>query len=1439
MSESRTNRRLNVKAIVGSAVLIGVIAAGAFVARMSSKEQMRGALLEQAEALTRRGDDSLALRHLGQYLERHPKDIQALDRYAALLADSVLERGDGNRIAAAIKANERLIRLDPEGTLGAEDPQQNRRWLARLQIAYTQAVRSSAALRRSSVADAGLAQDDRYNAALLLVRELIDRGGDDAEAYRLLGIALEGTGGDDAIPEAARAYETAIAKDPTDTFAAGRLALIYRDRLGAPEKTRRVLDELKAAAPDSPDVWLTVHGIEGLGGDPERADEALKRAAALDPSNLRVVQAVASRAIRDGDDQAAREAIDGLAEADRRRPEIELLLAVLDLRGRQTARAIERLREAVQKSSGTDPNLVRQLADVLIRSDRLEEAGPLIERYEALAGRQEPQYVDLLRGEYLIRASRFGDAIAAFDRAERKLNGPERLGLLLNRGRCKLRLGRRKDAQADFEAAVELEPEAADPRIALADLVLAESPDRAVAELRRGLRRAPDNLVLRRALLRVLLAIQQSRPGTDRDWREFDRAMAEASAIEGDDSDTGLIALRARRRLLGGNADEALAILERGVAQSPDAADLWVTRSTILIQLGRPEEALEVLRQASSPEAAGDSDDLRIARADALTRLGRGREALEVLAEGAASLPIDQRPQVLRVLGRLQSLRGMFREARASYETWARLQPGATTPLLSQIQLAIETGDRRTAERVLGLLGGTPEGKAGLAYQIGRAEILLNLPGGDPAARAEAALEGLDQALEASPDLPGALLLRGTARRRIAESRDDDAGLALALEDFRTSWERREPRAAPPLIALMVRLGLEDRIAELPRAVGTAAVDLDRLAAEALVKAGRPDRAAAFVERAFESSPGSTADLAWKLTMLDRIGQSDQVERQLRDLADGRRDAASWLSLIRYQAARGDREAAQESIAAMVERVEAERPELLRAQALEAIGDLDTAASAYETALADRPEDVETLMASALFEKAVGRPERALDRVDRAMDADPSYRPAVRLKALLRLDSADDLASWQAAWETLGPEPEIADTEDPNDRLTRAVILAGHPDAARRDEVIARLEALIGDQPSTNLIATAARESLTKLLLSRGETGRAVEVAAVTALTGPNAAAIGLYIQALIADGQLEEADRQLERLRAISADDDLLAGLQLRLVETRAGDGAVAEELERAYREAAESSRGISVAEATFRRLAALGEPAAPITLRVARDLAERFPELAWLPAEWHAVRDGSPEALEMADLAIEAGDADAALAASRAALTVAGKAPDDAALVDRAAAVIDRAAAKAPAALPVLAMIRHFQGRHDPSAFNDEIRLYRELLEDQPNNPIYLNNLAWAVSEYGDQPQEALELIDRAIEAIGRRIPEFLDTRGLILGRLERYDEAVDDLTEVVALRPEDPMSRVHLARVQADAGNLDEAREAVDKAVDLGLDPDELEAADRDAFDELRAP
>src|SRR5262249_50656255 len=73
-------------------------------------------------------------------------------------------------------------------------------------------------------------------------------------------------------------------------------------------------------------------------------------------------------------------------------------------------------------------------------------------------------------------------------------------------------------------------------------------------------------------------------------------------------------------------------------------------------------------------------------------------------------------------------------------------------------------------------------------------------------------------------------------------------------------------------------------------------------------------------------------------------------------------------------------------------------------------------------------------------------------------------------------------------------------------------------------------------------------------------------------------------------------------------------------------------------------------------------------------------------------------------------------------------------------------------------LADLYDLQAKYDAAAAR-----YREVLKEDPANVLALNNLAWLLAETSGDKDEALKLIDRAIELQGSRA-EFLDTRGVV---------------------------------------------------------------------------
>ena len=116
-------------------------------------------------------------------------------------------------------------------------------------------------------------------------------------------------------------------------------------------------------------------------------------------------------------------------------------------------------------------------------------------------------------------------------------------------------------------------------------------------------------------------------------------------------------------------------------------------------------------------------------------------------------------------------------------------------------------------------------------------------------------------------------------------------------------------------------------------------------------------------------------------------------------------------------------------------------------------------------------------------------------------------------------------------------------------------------------------------------------------------------------------------------------------------------------------------------------------------------------------------------------------------------------------------------------------------------------------------------------------MNNMAWTLSEGLNKPEQALEQINDAINKSVLVPPQFYDTRGVILTRLGKYDEAIRDLELAVQRPPHRPVW-AHLARAYHKASLLDKFREARDRAKNAKppLTPDMLEKTDRAELEPL---
>jgi Tfp pilus assembly protein PilF len=146
-------------------------------------------------------------------------------------------------------------------------------------------------------------------------------------------------------------------------------------------------------------------------------------------------------------------------------------------------------------------------------------------------------------------------------------------------------------------------------------------------------------------------------------------------------------------------------------------------------------------------------------------------------------------------------------------------------------------------------------------------------------------------------------------------------------------------------------------------------------------------------------------------------------------------------------------------------------------------------------------------------------------------------------------------------------------------------------------------------------------------------------------------------------------------------------------------------------------------------------------------------------------------------------------------------------------------------------LASLRNLQNRADQTE-----AIYRDILARNPEDLEALNNLAFLLAFREGKAAEALQLIDLALQIAGSE-PSFLDTRGVIRLHAGQTDQALEDFRSALALEPEIPVLHFHLAQALHKAGQIEEARKALQQAEALGLKSESVDPLERAAHARLR--
>lgn len=1473
---------MNVGRVLLVVGLLGLAVPAVLMARNYQLRQMSRAALAAAQTLRDQGEADLAVRHLNQHLETHPADADALELKSRILAETAENHVQTIEAARVHDQFLRAARGDRRG------PTAQRR-LVRLYVKYGDMLRTMAT---SSLAEQLVVLESRYRSAETVARHLLSQGANDADAHLLLAEALDGLAvpGDvkaqqEAVqeyrkvlslpsltPEAAARLAGLSPEGPlfrgvldTNVEAAARLATLYTGRLKDPVRAEQVLDELLQAVPRSVDVRRVRHqfyiGLIGdetyrkLRGNPEpRAAAELAEAIRIAPEDLDVIVDAAQFALRRGDTEEARRYLAQVPEDRRGGLRVLLTSGLVEYGEEKLDEAVDAWRRGLANSAGTNEEMTWWLAYALVQMERVAEAVPLFNQYRRLTYDDTPK-LRLLAALLDERNGRPGRAIVILDQIHQRLD-PRYEGMVeLARGRCFEALGDESKARSAYRRALDADPAAVVPRLSIARIELRRSPEEAIEIIGVGLGYTPDEPALRLGMAGALLRKEARKPAGTRDWSAFENAWKRAGELSPGSSELAL--LRADQLNVDGRPEDAIAHLEKVAAASPRGTTVAVALAEMLERRGRHQRALEVIERALA--AAGDQATLRIRRARALTSLDRGREARDALYKDIDALKPSDRVTVWIALGKLELDRGKVEEARTAFTYWSGLVPADPRPHLALLELAIDQRDETAARAQVAELRkmSTPPDQAenpsyepvDTAYRLARAMLLVHendkvTPIVRDSAEVRQAQRLVELVLDEAPELPAARMLRAQVLHRTSKDRWSEAVAA-----YEEAWARGVESALPPLYQLLSQLGRYDDLLRL-RAAATRhrAVSLDLLAAQAFVRIGDRARAAKISEQLARDLPAATSVAEWQARMLGHLGRTEDAESVLRALAERQPGAPDpWVELVQLQARWKRTAAIAETIERAKAAVKSDPPELFDARLRWAAGDLPAARKGFAACVEKKPTDPVVLVEVAWFLEKDGQPARAAELLERVLARDPKHAEARRQLGVVRAALArasGDLTAWKQALEVLDRPGPNAPPASPDDRLARAVVVSRCPDPARAREAVGQLEALCDDLPVGHPVAIKAREMLARLYEQSGATDKAANLAAVSASVAADPEAIALYAQTLIQTRKPEAASWQLDRLAAARPGDAREARLRAQIYFDRSRPVESAAALESAYANRRDAPGAEALGREAFRLLADIRDeqdPAVPSPVttpaleRLGRRLAERNPACSWMPA-LALVRNGQyPAALELLRKAAKAPGAgiedlrESCRVAMR--ITVATL---DAETLTQVDAVLSAALAAEPNADEVLlmqAMLRHLQAN-----FEEEVRIYRLLLEHRPESYVVLNNLAWALSEGLDRASEAEPLTDRLVKLAGARDPQALDTRGMVRSRLGRHDEALRDLEQVVRAEPT-PTHYFHLARAYHRAGRLDDARRGFDLALRANLTPRDVDPAERADFATLQ--
>ena len=1464
MTARRRSARINWRLLVILAAAVVVLGVGAFVARYVRTQWLASKGLADGQAAYQQGDWKGAVAGLQEYLVRFPDNPEVLEQYARA---NLLIRplGVGN-IMASIDAYRRILRLDPGGA-SAYRP---------LAVLYSY-TRQSGEL--GYIAEQRLKQAPQDPDAILWLAESLigqdnRKSRDDAQARLLEFVNRAPQGAKQPqyvqacllLSSIALANETATAKNdalkplglaiekgppsPEPYLARARFILLPPRPEGKAEhdavlaRAKADLEKAAALKSDDPRISLDLASQWIRLGEFEKAEAALK---ALDAMLVPVNDSEGKVAAYRLGDEKAFLAYDIVDPVDLVAARFKLAFQVLaSRRAAEGGVALADRTLAVLKQPHHRMAVLPEAVELYVAGGKTAAARTCLDEYLKAAEMQqvpEPREKVAWLKAYVAQAEgNHSGAIAALEPVASAGLHDLRAWMVL--AHAYGRTGQSQLAARALDECRRLGPQDLQTMLWLAREYRSQGRmDKAIEVAAAAAHLAPDSLPA--AILRIESAALAAPEKPDaKSKADLDRLAADLASLRKKHGDLPSIRLaQATLAVKQGRPDEAQKELEETIRSAPEADALTARLRLAQVLLGqqRTDDAVRICREATEKYKTQPAPWLALAEALASSKkLDEARAAIEA---GLKAVESREDKEALNL--QLESLNitngsPQFRVERA--KALAKEETADARTVLLLLQFPEIRNDGALAQAMVDKIRQI-QGEGSALWRLYQAELWLSQErwrdkqkqvadalnrclAADPKWSAPAQLLGLMQerlgdrdgaeatyrrALAANPEaveMADRLMVLLERRGRFADAKDvldqvDKGTGVLGGHRWRVAYGEGNVTQAIELLKLRVGHDPKDAVAR---------VDLARVLYTEKQDVGL---ALKYLDEAAAIAPDSMVPLTVRLSILDKEGRRDEARRQLDAEVAKRNSFAAYLIRADYLAAIGETALAEKDYTHLTTLGTNGEGHTRLARFYADSVNWDKAIAALEGGIKAFPANLvlQDRLMRALFSRNTGddreKAAKILATLEKARPDDPGIL-GVRALELLREGKAESTLKAQKLLERV---VQLAPTQVDAYLTLINIALNYRGDAAGARSLAAKaMEANPGSKELVLAKAEAerrlgnlamARDAIRTLLKQNRDDADALDRLVSLAGNPPEPKAVEEALALAKEAVTRKPSDEQLQlvsaRALAVGGQTDAAITRLEAYRQTEAGRGSVAVLL--ALADLHRRADRLTECGERIEQAAKLGpdHPGVAEQRLLRLNAAKQFDGVVSLVSSLTTQKNVNARIFVMAAQVL--------------------RAPGAEAYRKEAEKCYKEALRRDP--LNIEALRGRASLAYDQGNIDDALEHYAKVLEMHPYNARALNDMAWILSESKREYKRALELADKGV-SLAPDDDHLRDTRGVILMRLGRPQDARKDFERFAQLNPPDTPRRakalLQLGRACAKLGESAQAKRHLNEALEI---------------------